>query len=142
MKTQMLVVEAQQICLEYAKEVLNAVEITVQRNEKNGSIKPDTAVIDFSPYNNGYSILLKAEFDWVKCEALVVNSFWHTIYIQPGTFFDEYIEEGKGFATAEWSLPLKDSSGYVSGRKNVASIDEFRSAARDWARMVKKQIES
>ncbi len=76
-----------------------------------------------SPYNNGYELKLKLDFDWKKLDEFPkeISEYLHRltsntyINLQPNTFFESYLEEGKGMASIEGrilELPSEKKAKY------------------------------
>ena len=143
MKSEKLIIEAQQICLEAAKEVLNFLEIAFTDMENAGCFleEPTLAI---KPYNTGYQIKIQAFADYRAIDSRTetkIPAFFNNIHIQPNTFFADYMKEGKN-ARLEYSHFFKGTSGYTSGGVDVATMSQFKKFAENWVAIIKLEIDS
>ena len=136
MKSEKLIIEAQQICLEAAKEVLNFLEIAFTEMEKDECFSEEVA-LSLEPYNQGYQIRVQAFVDYTKYEDL--PSYFSNVHIQPNTFFADYMKEGKN-ARLEYSHFFKGENGYTHNQVDVVTMSQFKEFARKWVNLIKKEI--
>lgn len=140
MKTKKLTIEAQQICLQNVTEVFECLVKRFTEFEENGLFR-DEPVLEMEPYNRGYQIKVDAWFDYTKEDADKLPAMFRTPFLHPGTFFQDYLEEGKD-ASMEFGYISPDQfSGQTTGKANVCTIGQFKAYATAWCEGMKKQIE-
>ena len=149
MKTRKLTIEAQQICLEAAKEVLNYLEIAFADFE-NDNLFSEEPTLELRPYNAGYEIKIDTCRNYENEAAKSLPAYFSRIHIQPNTFFEDYMEEGKN-AKLEYSNFFKQATGQLhnsvpimttSGSVGVFNMFQFAKHARNWVALIKREIES
>lgn len=138
MITEKTIIEAQQICLEAAKEVFNFLEIAFTNMEKDECFTEEPT-LSLEPYNQGYQIKIQAFTDWRKFDTL--PSYFSNIHIQPNTFFAEYMKEGKG-ARLEFSQFFKGVTGYQHTQVDVKTMKQFQYCVNLWVDTIKREIEN
>lgn len=141
MKTESTLIEAQQICLEAAREVFNFLKIEFSSMEKR-SIFSEEVALAIVPYNNGYEIKIHAFIDFNHCDNRMASglpAFFSNIHIQPNNFFEDYIKEGKN-ARVEFSQFFKGVTGYKHTQVDVKTMIEFRTVTNLWVETIKNEI--
>jgi len=142
MKARRSTVEAQQYCLSAALNIVNDIELKMSVLESKSVIRKNgDNEIKLEPYNNGYNISVDVETNWRLAEKLGIEFQGHfQIYLQPSTFFESDIAEGKG-ARLEYSLIFADKkTGYTNDRINVADLPEFNLATQTWVSIIREQL--
>ena len=131
MKTTKVTIEIQQICLKAIKLIFNAMEIFLQRIETENYLCEEPTLI-LEPYNTGYIIKIDyLAWNYRNKEVEKYMKFRTHIYLQPCTFFEEYLKDDT--AHLEYSLLTPNKNGYTSGRTDVGGMDDLKTIARKWA---------
>ena len=139
MKTKKLTIEAQAICLTAVEEVFEELVKALTALEEDKFFREDP-VATLRPYNDGYRIEIEAHINYDNPMYTELPALFYSPFLQPNTFFEDYIQEGKG-AYLEYGFMKPDRQGHSSGRADVVNLGQFKTFATAWVEGMKKQIE-
>jgi len=145
-------IKAQGMCKNTMFQVQKEVENLFKDMVKKGLADSFTTKIE--PWNNGYQLKTKVDTKslWRKEDRKEISdeiaSFAYKIagsgslYLQPGTFFDDYFEEGKG-AKIEghvFEIVSKQSYDVTYPKWDITNKNDIPKAGKEYLDIIKNQI--
>lgn len=145
-------IKAQGICKNTMFQVQKEVEALYKDMVKKGLA--DSFSTKVEPWNNGYQLKTKVDTKslWRKEDRNEISdeiaSFAYKIagggslYLQPGTFFDDYFEEGKGAKIEGHVFEIVSKQPYdvTYPKWDIANKNDIPKAGKEYLDIIKTQI--
>lgn len=98
-------------------------------------------------YNSGYQLSIKTTMNRMQDDKSPVSEFSeyfiavnHYIFLQPGTFFEDYLEEGKGAYIEGKIIQLDKGASDVYPRYDIKSKADIDTSVKDFVKAVQDKI--